>query len=155
MATLRKKKKSTRRTKKKGVRRVAKKKATKKKPAKKSTRVKRSQAKKTTVIKTKKNPAKSRYEREIQEAISRFTGFRGDAPQSIEQIELKQIDPVQLTMGRCLGIMYETVRDGEREQYLHEFEKSARPLLTVSSDGLQLYLIGGSYSVTDRGIEDA
>jgi len=58
-------------------------------------------------------------------------------------------------MGKCLGIMYETVRDGEREQYIHEFNKTARPLLTVSSDGLQLYLIGGSYSVTDKGIEDA
>lgn len=91
----------------------------------------------------------------IQEAIERFTGFRGDPPEAIEVLEVPEIDPVMLTMGKCLGIIYESVRDGETEKYIHQFKKSARPLLCVSSDGQQLYLIGGSYSVTDRGIEDA
>lgn len=91
----------------------------------------------------------------VQQAVDAYTGFRGDPPQSVDVIEVPQIDPVLLTMGECLGVMYETTRDGKREKYIHQFKKSARPLLCVSSDGLQLYLIGGSYSVTDHGIEDA
>lgn len=91
---------------------------------------------------------------EVSEAIDRFTDFRGDEPDFIETMELKPIDPVMLTIGQCTGIMYETTRDGQKEKYIHQFKKTAQPLLCVSSDGLQLYLIGGSYSVTDRGIED-
>lgn len=97
----------------------------------------------------------SELEPDIQEAIDRFTGFRGDPPEAVEILEVPDFSPVVLTMGECLGVIYETVRDGEKEKYIHQFKKSARPLLCVSSDGQQLYLIGGSYSVTDRGIVDA
>ena len=90
----------------------------------------------------------------VKQAIKRFESFTGMNVEYIDQVEVQPIDDVMLTMGKCTGIMYSTVRDGVQEKYLHQFKKSAQPLLCVSSDGLQLYLIGGSYSVTDKGIED-
>lgn len=59
-----------------------------------------------------------------------------------------------LTIGKCLGIIYETVRDGKREAYKHEFKRSAQPRLAVSSNGKQLMLIGGHYQFTNAGIVD-
>lgn len=134
-------------------------KKTKKKATKKKRKLQRTttttRTKQTTVRTVKKNPAPARdTQAQVRQAVQRFTGFRGDAPTEVRRVKVST-PGVMLTMGNCLGIMYETVRDGRREKYLHRFNKKARPLLAVSSDGRKLYLIGGSYSVTDRGIEDA
>lgn len=59
-----------------------------------------------------------------------------------------------LTIGECDGIMYTTVRDSVTEKYVHEFKKSARPLLVASHDGASLALIGGNFTFTERGITD-
>ncbi len=59
-----------------------------------------------------------------------------------------------LTVGECDGILYSTVRDGNPEQYIHKFKRSARPLLVASHDGAQLALVGGDFVFTDRGITD-
>lgn len=59
-----------------------------------------------------------------------------------------------LQVGKCDGILYETIRDGEVENYIHRFKKSARPTFGVSHDGKQLLLIGGKFRFTDRGIVD-
>ena len=50
--------------------------------------------------------------------------------------------------------MYDTVRDGESEKYIHRFKKRSRPLLVSSSDGKSLHILGGEYEFTDRGIVD-
>lgn len=100
--------------------------------------------------------AESAEDRAIRRAVARFTNFHGDPPADIKRINLRRQDRVVLTVGEVKGIMYDTVRDGRRESYLHRFRSvKARPLLAVSSDGRQLYLIGGSYSVTARGIVDS
>lgn len=57
-------------------------------------------------------------------------------------------------MGPVVGIAYEAVRDGKRAQYFHEFAEAARPDLVSRDDGRQLFLAGGNYTVTERGIED-
>jgi hypothetical protein len=57
-------------------------------------------------------------------------------------------------IGLCDGLMYETVRDGKVEHYIHKFKKSARPTLVASSNGKQLLLIGGKFAFTERGIVD-
>ena len=61
---------------------------------------------------------------------------------------------VGLTIGKCDGILYTTVRDGETEAYIHRFKKSARPTLAASHDGESLSLIGGKFDFTERGIVD-
>lgn len=79
-----------------------------------------------------------------------FTGHRADSIDVVNVPDLKE----GLTVGKCLGIMYETVRDNVRENYLHEFKTTARPYLVSSYDGEQLALIGGDFQFTDRGIVD-
>lgn len=59
-----------------------------------------------------------------------------------------------LQVGFVDGIMYETVRDGVKEHYIHKFKKSARPIFGVSYDGKMLLPIGGKFRFTDRGIVD-
>lgn len=57
-------------------------------------------------------------------------------------------------MGQVVGIAYEARRDGQTDQYFHRFRKSSRPDLVAKDDGSQLFITGGKYRVTERGIED-
>lgn len=59
-----------------------------------------------------------------------------------------------LKVGYVDGILYETYRDGEKQRYIHEFKKRARPYLVAAPDGSKIQLVGGDYSFTDRGIVD-
>lgn len=61
---------------------------------------------------------------------------------------------VAFAIGQVDGILYTTVRDNEIESYIHKFKKSSRPLLASSFDGKQLYILGGGYTFTNRGIVD-
>ena len=106
----------------------------------------------TRVQRVRKNPS---VNGQVREAVARFTGFRGDTPKSVDRVRVAPPARVMLHVGECLGIMYRTERDGVVEDYLHRFRKKSRPTLAVSSDGKTLYLLGGAYRVTDRGIEDA
>lgn len=100
----------------------------------------------------KQNPD---HDAEVREAVERFTGFKGERPKSVSRVSVPTAPRVLLTLGACVGIMYRTHRGGRTDNYLHRFKRSARPTLAVSSDGRTLYLLGGEYRVTDRGIEDA
>jgi hypothetical protein len=81
----------------------------------------------------------------------RFTGMPADQvvrmPAPICPRELVAIGP-------CDGVLYSTVRDYQEERYIHEFKKKARPLLCVSTDGSEIWLLGGAYHFTARGIVD-
>ncbi len=59
-----------------------------------------------------------------------------------------------LLIGDLDGVLYTTVRDGLKESYVHKFRKKSRPQLASSFDGKQLYILGGGYAFTDRGIVD-
>lgn len=125
--------------------------------AKKTRRARAGAVKRTTtttrqVKVVRENPAT--LEREMQQAVDRYTGFRGNPPESVDRVKVEGPPRVMLTVGEVVGIMYRTDRDGVVEDYLHRFKKKARPTLAVSSDGRRLYLLGGAYRVTDRGIED-
>ncbi|MGH8401829.1 MAG: hypothetical protein ACRESO_00280 [Gammaproteobacteria bacterium] len=58
-------------------------------------------------------------------------------------------------VGRVVSLAYETLRDGERAIYEHDFKKRAAPDLVASADGRALGLTGGAYRFTDRGIVDS
>lgn len=94
-----------------------------------------------------------KYQNKIDAAISLYKKFSGHEPEFIDKVHLK-VDKVCFAIGYCEGIMYETVRDGKRENYIHKFRKGSRPVLACSSDGKQLYVLAGAYKFTDRGIED-
>lgn len=93
-------------------------------------------------------------ERQVQQAIKLFRAFTGSEPGSLDIVTAPPTDAVLLTMGECLGVIYEAKRDGKKEKYVHQFRKKSAPKLAVSADGKHLYLIGGQYRVTESGIED-
>lgn len=64
------------------------------------------------------------------------------------------MNDVGFKIGEVDGILYSTIRDGNPEKYIHRFKKKSRPLLAASFDGSQLYILGGGYTFTERGIVD-
>lgn len=84
-------------------------------------------------------------------AIKLYEDFRGDGPEFIDEIKIKDYDTF-MVVGYLDFVGYHTVRDGEDERYIHHFEEKSRPLLCASHDGKQLIIVGGQYKFTERGI---
>lgn len=103
------------------------------------------------VRKMRRNPASSSAVKRAIDLYERFTGHPGD---KIATVVKPKIPDVGIAAGRVLGIAYETVRDGKREKYFHRFASHARPLLVASHDGRTVFMLGGAYTFTDRGIVD-
>jgi len=89
----------------------------------------------------------------IQEAAERFADFTGHEVDYIDTVQINSID-VAFKVGMCDGILYTTVRDGKTERYIHEFKKTARPILASNYNGTQLLLLKGKFRFTERGIVD-
>jgi hypothetical protein len=87
---------------------------------------------------------------EAARLFSDFTGHDGE-PWAKARVALPK---VALVVGRCDGVLYTTVRDGQREKYIHRFKAAAAPILAASPDGRQLFLLGGEFRFTERGIVD-
>jgi hypothetical protein len=87
-------------------------------------------------------------------AVRAFEAFKGERPARLRRSRLPDSDVTGWEMGPMIGVAYEARRDGKTERYFHEFKKSARPRLVASDTGRQLYIEGGRYSVTAKGIED-
>lgn len=96
-------------------------------------------------------PASSKAK--VSHASHLYEEFTGHEAGTVEHVKGHGFD-VGLNVGKVDGIMYETVRDGVTERYIHKFKKSARPDLAASYDGSQLGLIGGKFTFTDAGIVD-
>ena len=91
---------------------------------------------------------------ELEQAARAFEEFTGREATKIERHRGSEVRAGWL-LGSVAEISYIATRDGERALYVHKFKRRSRPQLVSSADGSQLYLLGGAYSVTDRGIEDA
>lgn len=89
----------------------------------------------------------------VKQAAELYRDFSGHDAEYFDNVPIEW-PKTALTIGQCDGIMYETVRDGAIEHYVHKFKKSARPILGASHDGTQLVLIGGDFTFTERGIVD-
>ncbi len=89
----------------------------------------------------------------IAEASHLYQQFTGHEATHYQKIPLNT-PKAALQVGSCDGILYTTVRDGVTEHYIHKFKKSAQPVLAASSDGKQLFLLGGNFNFTERGIVD-
>lgn len=99
----------------------------------------------------KRNPSKRD---ELERAARAFEEFTGHEATRVERHKGSEARAGWL-LGTVAEIGYIATRDGERALYVHKFKRRSRPQLVSSADGSQLYLLGGAYSVTDRGIEDA
>lgn len=94
-----------------------------------------------------------RDSKRVKEAQELFEEFTGHSPDDVVFIDIKDYDTI-VGIGYVDAISYETVRDGRKEKYIHTFKKRARPLLAISHDGKQAYMLGGAFTFTDRGFVD-
>lgn len=92
--------------------------------------------------------------RSLQEAARLYERFTGHPGKLVARIPKPRYPNAVVVIGECDGVLYTTVRDGQLESYVHRFKSKSRPLLCVSQDGTTLYLLGGAYRFTERGIVD-
>lgn len=104
------------------------------------------------LLSARENPAPREA---IQRAARRFARFTGERARSVEKIPFPENPGAGLAVGPVLMLGYSAVRDGKRQNYLHKFTERARPMLVASHDGRALYMLGGNYKFTERGIVDA
>lgn len=101
-----------------------------------------------------KNPSIAGINRKhLKQATGLYRKFREADPKRVRAITVKLPGAV-MTMGRISAIEYETTHNGVSQGYRHDFTPGSRPLLTASPKRNGLFVYGGRYHVTDRGIVD-
>lgn len=55
------------------------------------------------------------------------------------------------SLGELARVEYDTSKGGEFARFYHDFE-TTKPMLAVDPDGGTLWIVGGDYKVTPRGI---
>jgi hypothetical protein len=91
---------------------------------------------------------------QIAQAKRLYEKFTGHTADECGSVKVPKVPPVGVCIGDIDGVLYTTVRDGKVEKYIHKFRAKDKPLFVVSPDGTQLWLIGGAYDFTERGIID-
>ena len=93
------------------------------------------------------------FSRELERARARFREFHGRSGPLVLRAPCRRTIPkVLVQLGTLRAVVYTADRgDGGQRQYIHFMERE--PLLTCNPEGTQLYIVGGSYRVTQRGIE--
>jgi hypothetical protein len=85
-----------------------------------------------------------------QKAINLYKKFHGKAPPKNGVVRIGMKAPADaLEIGELDGIMYRV--KGHKKAFLHRFTKTRRPLLFVSSDGKQIFVLRGAFRFTERG----
>lgn len=90
----------------------------------------------------------------MEAALQAFENFTGEAPENLTAYKLPDAG-AGWALGPVARISYIAHRDGDTAEYVHEFSEKSRPLLASSFDGSQLFILGGEFNVTDRGIVDS
>jgi hypothetical protein len=90
---------------------------------------------------------------DLESAAELYREFREDEPRRARKIKVKLPKAVAV-MGHVEFVGYVTTHRGKVHLYIHEFAPGSRPLLCAGSGKSQLYLIGGRFTVTGRGITD-
>lgn len=91
---------------------------------------------------------------EVRKAANLYERFSGHEAEEAGRIKVEPMPKVGVAIGTIDGIMYTTVRDGVTEKYIHKFRAKDKPLFVVSPDGKRLFMVGGNYDFTERGIVD-
>jgi len=99
---------------------------------------------------TRKNPE---TRENLAKAARRLKDFSGHEASEVLRVQERPFKK-GLVVGQLRGLLYDTVRDGRSEGYIHKFRKSSRPLLAASEDGRSLRIVGGRFQFTEAGIED-
>lgn len=132
----------------------------KKKPHRKPKRTAtRATARPRRTVRYTRNPdlgrlTKEQAEAKLREAVHLYEKFHGEEARFVTSIKPRRHDKILLQIGKLVGVMYQAKRDGVTKKFLHQFTGASQPILASSSDGKQLYVIGGNYDFTEDGIVD-
>ena len=96
---------------------------------------------------------------EMDKASGGFEGFTGKRATHVTTHKIadgSNRKRAGFALGKLHAVTYLPNREGDPPGtlYEHKFRKFSQPLLVASDDGSRLEVIGGSFQVTDRGIED-
>lgn len=83
-----------------------------------------------------------------------YARFNQFGPSRLARVSQRRVmPPVVVELGELVGVVYRSDKwqPGRPRTYIHFMED--RPRLVSDVDGTQLYVVGGSYRVTPRGIE--
>ncbi len=90
---------------------------------------------------------------DVKKALKLYKEFREAKPQRAFKVDI-EVPTALMSMGNIRFIGYDTTRGGKTELYKHLFAPGSRPVLCADADNGQLFVIGGRYHVTPRGIVD-
>lgn len=80
--------------------------------------------------------------------------FREAKPTRVRRVVAPKIPRALMQLGELEFVGYRTTHNGEVARYMHKFAPGSMPRLMAGPKRGQLFLIGGRYHVTDRGIVD-
>lgn len=84
------------------------------------------------------------------QAARLFRHFFDREPRGDEIVTIATKTPEDaLVIGELDGLIYRS--EADEKPLIHRFKASDRPLLLVSSDGRQIYILKGGYRFTERG----
>ena len=96
--------------------------------------------------------ATSGRRRELTPACVMYRRFHGCQASEIVAARCRRTVPkVLVLVGALRGLIYGADRGDGPRTYIHFMEEE--PWLTCNAEGTQLYIVGGHYRVTRRGIE--
>jgi hypothetical protein len=88
----------------------------------------------------------------IRKGLRQYRDFRETDPLRAKVVRLK-FPQAAFVMGQVDELYYRTTIGGKARRYRHKFNPGSLPTLAGGTDG-KLYLVGGRYHVTERGIVD-
>jgi hypothetical protein len=91
--------------------------------------------------------------RDVKKAMKLYKEFREASPRRAFAVDI-EIPTALMSIGNVQFIGYDTTRRGKTELYKHDFAPGSRPVLCADGKTGQLFIIGGRYHVTARGIVD-
>jgi hypothetical protein len=96
---------------------------------------------------------------EYQRAQKLYAEFTGLAPHVVGTVAAPRAGKYGVLVGTVDFIGYTTRRkegaSAQTQKFIHKFRAADRPLFVVSADGAQLFMVGGRFRFTERGIVDA
>jgi hypothetical protein len=91
---------------------------------------------------------------DIDKGMTLYQKFNRFRPSRLMTIRHSRVMPaVAVELGELVGVIYRSDRGqrGSPRNYIHFMENP--PRLASNAEGTQLYIVGGNYRVTERGIE--
>lgn len=90
---------------------------------------------------------------DLEKAKRLYRDFREAEPRRARVVKIT-LPKVAMVMGHVRAIEYDTTHRGKTHLYKHTWAAGSRPMLVAGKGRNQLFLVGGRFHVTARGIVD-